>query len=99
MKRVLALVLVAFAVGAIAAAPVGAAAPTKHQARVWQRACVGPANGEISPQPALVCAHHGFPMFTSAALGTLRNTCQRDIGGRFVYRSQYPVELAACFID
>jgi hypothetical protein len=57
------------------------------------------ATGEISPQPALVCAHRGFPMFTSAALGRLRDTCERDLGGSFVYRSQFPVELAACFFD
>jgi hypothetical protein len=96
MKRVVALVLVAFFVGAIAGAPAGAAVPTRHQARVWQRACVG-ANGEISPQPALVCAHHGFPMFSSASLGRLRDVCERDLGGSFAYRSQFPVELAACF--
>jgi hypothetical protein len=98
-KRVLALVLVAFVIGAVAEAPAGAAAPTRHQARVWQRACVGPAHGEISPQPALVCVHNGFPMFDSAALGLLRDVCEGRLGGSFVYRSEFPVELAACFFD
>ena len=99
MKRVLALVLVAFFVGATAAGPAGAAGPTRHQAWVWQRACEHAAGGEVSPQPALVCVHHGFPMFGSTALGTLRDVCEARLGGSFVYRSQFPVELAACFFD
>jgi hypothetical protein len=99
MKRVVALVLMAFVFGAIAEASAGAAGPTRHQARVWQRACEDVAHGAISPQPALVCTHDGFPMFAPAALGTLRDVCERRLGGSFVYRSQFPVELAACFFD
>jgi hypothetical protein len=27
----------------------------------------------------------------------LRHVCERRLGGDFVYRSQFPTELAACF--
>jgi hypothetical protein len=87
---------VALVLGAITGAAAQAAAPSGYQARVWQRACLR-AQGQVSPQKALVCTHSGFPMWRSASLDRLRQVCEGRLGGSFVYRSQYPTELAGCF--
>jgi hypothetical protein len=98
MKRLLALLAGALVLAA-SAVPAEAAGPTTRQARIWQRACEQGANGRVSPQPALVCTHSGFPTFTDAALQRLRGTCERRLGGTFQYRSEYPVELALCSLN
>ena len=100
VKRFLALFAVALVLGAITGAAAQAAKTPRYQAqaRVWQRACLR-AGGQVSPQPALVCTHSGFPMWSSGPLDTLRQVCEGRLGGSFVYRSQYPTELASCFFD
>lgn len=99
MKRVVAVAAVALVVGATAAVPTQAAVRTDHKARIWQRACERRANGEVSPQPALVCVHTGFPLFSDADLELLRHVCVDRLGGTFQYRSEFPVELALCSLD
>jgi hypothetical protein len=87
---------VALVIGATAVTSAPAATATGNQARVWQRACVR-AEGQVSPQQALVCTHSGFPMWSSGSLDRLRQVCEGRLGGSFVYRSQYPTELGGCF--
>jgi hypothetical protein len=101
MKRFLALLAPALVVGAIAAGPAQAADPTTEQTLVWQFVCEA-VNGEVSPQPALVCTHQGLPIWNDdvpGALVVLQRICERGFGGSFTYRSEYPTELAACFFD
>ena len=96
MKGFLTLFAVALLLGAITGASAQAASATRSQARVWQRACTR-AEGQLSQQPALVCTHSGFPMWSSGSLARLRQVCEGRLGGSFAYRSQYPTELAGCF--
>ena len=68
---------------------------------MWQVVC-GAVNGEVSPQPALVCTHNGTPVWNDdfpGALIVLQRVCEDMFGGSFVYRSEYPTELASCFVD
>lgn len=93
-----ALVLVA----AIAAAGVSpsaalAAVPEAHQQAVWQHVCENVAQGTVSPQEALVCVHSGFPMWPDRTLEKVQRMCERPLGGTYEYRSEFPIELAACF--
>ena len=88
----------ALVLGAIVGAAAHAATPSRYQARVWQRACTR-AEGQVSQQPALACTHSGVPMWSSRSLDGLRQVCEGRLGGSFVYRSQYPTELASCFFD
>jgi hypothetical protein len=63
---------------------------------IWQRVCEDAAGGELSPQEALVCVRTGS-VWSSADLVLLQRVCQDALGGTFVRRSEFPVELAACF--
>jgi hypothetical protein len=99
MKRVLMTLLAAALVGGAIAG--SAQAAPKDPVRVWERACSS-AGGEISPQPALVCVHHGSPIWSEdhpGGLVKLQHVCEGALGGEFVYRSEYPTELAGCFFS
>ncbi len=101
VKRVLRLiasgVLAISRVSVFAGPAAGASRPTKIDRLIWNVACVHIARGTVSPQVALVCTHSGFPMWEAKRLAVLETICERALRGDYVYRSQYPTELAACF--
>ena len=76
-----------------------AAMPPAKRTVFWQQVCEDAAKGELSPQPALVCTHSGFPIWAPHVVALLGHICEDALGGTFVYRSQFPLELAACFLD
>jgi hypothetical protein len=93
------LVLVVAATAGISASPARAAVPGAQQTLVWGQFCEHVAQGTVSEQEALVCVRFGFPQWDVRVLAFLETVCQRSLGGTFVYRSEYPVELAACFFE
>jgi hypothetical protein len=98
MKKLIAAVVVTLALGAT---PAPAQEPTDHQRQIWNRACVA-AGGQVSPQVALVCVHFGFPTWSDDRPGgqiLLRHLCENALGGTYVRRSEFPVELNACFFE
>lgn len=101
MTRRTRLAAIALTLGAITAgtSTVVAAVPASHQRAVWQHACEDAANGTLSDQDALVCVHEGFPVWSDSALTLLERICERALGGTYVRRSEFPVELAACFLE
>jgi hypothetical protein len=98
MKRFLSVVTAALILGALAGTTAQASVRPAQRTQIWEKVCEA-AGGELSPQEALVCVHSGFPMFSSGDLSMLRRTCEHALGGDFVYRSEFPVELGACFFD
>lgn len=100
LSRLVASALVAVCLVVTVPAPTAAAAdPSRLQRVVWNAVCVYVAKGEVSPQVALVCAHHGVPIWETRSLKVLQVVCERFLHGSYVYRSEYPTELAACFFD
>jgi hypothetical protein len=94
-----ALVLVAaMAVSGASASAVHAAVPDAQQQVIWQHTCEDVAQGTVSPQEALVCVHTGFPQWVDHVLAVVQRICEQPLGGTFVYRSEFPTELAACFL-
>jgi hypothetical protein len=94
-----ALVLIAaMAVSGVSASAVQAAVPDAQQQVIWQHTCEDVAQGTVSPQEALVCVHTGFPQWVDHVLAVVQRICESPLGGTFVYRSEYPTELAACFL-
>jgi hypothetical protein len=81
------------------AAPSEASTAAPSASLLWQRVCESAAGGTISLQPALVCVHVGFPQWGVGALTLLEHVCEDALGGTYVRRSEFPVELAACFFD
>lgn len=76
-----------------------AARASAPQQVLWQHACEDAAKGTVSPQAALVCVHFGFPEWGDGARTVLQRVCEQALGGTYVRRSEFPVELAACFFD
>ena len=101
--RITTCLIVLVTVGVAALGPSAAAArasvPSTRQALVWQQVCEHAAKGQVSPQPALACTHSGFPMWSERTLALLQHVCEKSFDGTFVYRSEFPVELATCFVD
>jgi hypothetical protein len=103
MRRFMALFSALMLVGLLFAAGPGpsvvrAAVPSDSQRVVYQRVCEA-AEGTLSDQAALVCTHSDFPQWRDKELDRLERVCERALGGTYVYRSEFPTELAACFFD
>jgi hypothetical protein len=88
--------LLALALVGGAAAPTIAKMPEGHQRHAWQRACERAA-GTLSDQPALVCDHVSETPWDDTTVRKLVRYCERALGGDAVHRSQFPLELVACF--
>jgi hypothetical protein len=95
-------VLMSLACAAVVAGSTGAAAqaapPLEQQRALWQHVCEDAAGGVVSPQEALVCVHSGS-VWGDAEQNVLQRVCEGALGGTYVRRSEFPVELAACFFD
>jgi hypothetical protein len=74
-----------------------AGVPTAQQRTLWQHVCEDAAKGTLSDQESLVCVHEGFPQWSDGARTSLQRVCEQALGGTYVRRSEFPVELAACF--
>jgi hypothetical protein len=75
-----------------------AAPPPAQQRALWQHVCEDAAGGVLSPQEALVCVHSGS-VWGDAEQNVLQHVCEGALRGTYVRRSEFPVELAACFFD
>jgi hypothetical protein len=96
MRRLVTPLAAALVGGALAASP--AQAGPKDPVDFWARAC-STAQGEISGP--LRCVHHDFPVWSDdhpGGLVKLQHVCEGALGGTFFYRSEYPIEIALCFL-
>ena len=92
-------VLTIGAILALGTSTVTASLPASQQRALWQHACEDAAKGTLTDQEALVCVHEGFPQWSDGALTVLQRVCEQALGGTYVRRSEFPVELAACFFE
>jgi hypothetical protein len=86
-------------VATVGTSMVAASVPTSQQRAIWQQVCENAAKGTLSDQETLVCVHQGFPVWSDSALRLLERVCEGALGGTYVRRSEFPVELAVCFLD
>jgi hypothetical protein len=93
------LLILVVAVISVNPAAVRAAMPGDQQEKLWQRTCEKVADGLVSPQEALVCTHEGLPQWSDRVLRTVERVCEKPLDGTYEYRSEFPTELAACFVE
>jgi hypothetical protein len=91
MKRLIAVGALMLTLSVVASAQ--ASVPSSQTRHVYQKACKA-AGGELSDQVALVCVRFGDPNLNT---DLLRHVCEEGLGGTFVFRSEFPVVLGACF--